>query len=803
MKRKWIKYTIGGLLICIGLWALLLAIAFFYIRSNKQKILNGVQADLSEKISGQITFNDLSADFFENFPGISVALTNVSVKDSLFSIHKHELLNVQHVYVGFGILDILTGKKVPKYVTLQNGKIYLFADSAGHRNWNIFKKQPGKGNFDLKKVIFKNIEAIFEDEGKFKFYDLWFTKMKCAIDTRDQQWKFKMSNEAVIKNASFNTRVGSYLSNKKLIANWIVLYDNSSKQISLARQPMRVDNHLYRISGNFMLGKAPIFNLSIETDNLLLKEAASIFPLPTQEKINKYSLSKPIRGIKAFLSGPMEYLTFPVVKVYFSANDASLDFSTVQFQHCSFHGLFNNVADSSKQPSDENSVIDFTQVKGEWEKNSFDCQKISFYNLIRTYVKCDVHFLFKLPQLDKAIASRRLDLNAGDGEAKLDFSGPVNRSDSDYILNGTVSIHDGDITYNPRDLHFQKTTIELAFQNGQVLIKRMNTTINNNNISINGSIKNFINFFNADSSKTDFEWKIYSPHLDIGKLSSSLHRTVSSKKKNTYTFFEKLNNKIDKLFDDCNAYITIKADKIVYRNFSATNLSGKLALSNDKIILNNISLSHAGGNILVNASSRDNGNNSDLALQSKMQNVNIKELFAAFNNFGMQSLTSKNIDGRFSADISLTSMLDANNNLYKPANRGSVDFSLQDGKLQDFKPLMEIDNNFLQKRDLSNIEFAELRDRFDLDGNDIKVNRMEIRSTAVDMYVEGVYSFANNTDLSIQIPLHNQKKDPGVVPEKKGNDSKGGMSVFLRAKDDKDGKLKISYDLLGRFRNKK
>jgi hypothetical protein len=232
-------------------------------------------------------------------------------------------------------------------------------------------------------------------------------------------------------------------------------------------------------------------------------------------------------------------------------------------------------------------------------------------------------------------------------------------------------------------------------------------------------------------------------------------------------------------------------------------LSGKLALSNDKILLNNISLSHAGGSVVVNASSRDNGNNSDLALQSKMQNVNIKELFAAFNNFGLESLTSKNINGRLSANINFTSMLDANNNLYRPANRGSVDFSLESGKLEDFKPLMEIDNNFLQKRDLSNIDFAELRDRFDIDGNDIKVNRMEIRSTAVDMYVEGVYSFANNTDLSIQIPLHNQKKDPGVVPEKKGNDSKGGMSIFLRAKDDKDGKLKISYDLLGRFRNKK
>ena len=79
---------------------------------------------------------------------------------------------------------------------------------------------------------------------------------------------------------------------------------------------------------------------------------------------------------------------------------------------------------------------------------------------------------------------------------------------------------------------------------------------------------------------------------------------------------------------------------------------------------------------------------------------------------------------------------------------------------------------------------------------------MEIRSTAASMYVEGVYSFANNTDLSIQIPLHGQKKHQDKIPENKGLNAKTGISIFLRAKDDKDGKLKINYDLFGRFRNK-
>jgi hypothetical protein len=183
-----------------------------------------------------------------------------------------------------------------------------------------------------------------------------------------------------------------------------------------------------------------------------------------------------------------------------------------------------------------------------------------------------------------------------------------------------------------------------------------------------------------------------------------------------------------------------------------------------------------------------------------MENVNVKELFRSFNNFGLHSLTSENISGNFSADINLTSMLDANNDLYQEANRGYVDFSLMNGRLVNFAPLIEIDNKFLQKRNLSDVSFAELKDRLDLNGNDVNINRMEIRSTAVNMYIEGVFSFANNTDLSIQVPLHGQKKNQTETPENKGVNAKTGMSVFLRAKDDKDGKLKINYDMFGKFR---
>jgi hypothetical protein len=804
MKRKWVKYTFRTVIAIVAAWILFLGIAFVYIRTHKQKLIKAVKDDIGKKISGEIQFSELTVDFFQNFPNVSIDLANLSLHDSLFSQHKKELLHTQHVYLGFGIFSLFSRTKTLKYIKLSNGSIYLFADTAGNKNWQILKTQPGNNRpFNLEKIGLKNVNVVFQDKRKFKYFNVWFEKMKCSISSRGDSFRFEMNNRSILKVSAFNTRVGSYLTGKRLIAKWDLSYDRALKKISLHNQLARINGQPYRLTGNFFLGTDPHFDLDIETSNLPLKEAASIFPDKTKLKIGQFTLSKPLKAVKATLSGAMKYLSFPLVQVRFAVADAGLNISPASFEHCSFNGFFSNEIDSAKPRDDFNSAIQFTDVKGEWEKNKFDAKYISFYNISHPYLKCDIHLVFQLAHLEKAIASRRLDFNSGDGDATIVYAGPVARRDTVYDLNGKVTLRNADITYNPRNLNFKKTDIVLSFEKGSMILEKMNTSINDNDVRITGRVNEFLNFFKTDSSKAAFDWTIYSPRLDAGKLRSSLHRSPSVKKRRTYSFFDKLNNKIDKLFDDCNAYLTLRADKLIYRNFSASNVKGKLLLTNELIKLDNFSMAHAGGIIFVNASSKDNGKNSDINLQSRMQNVNVKELFIAFNNFGMQSLTSKNISGNFSADISLVSMLDANNDLYKAANKGYVDFSLKNCRLLNFQPLMDIDNNFLQKRNLSDVSFAELKDRLDLNGNDIYVHRMEISSTAVNMYVEGTYSLAGNTDLSIQVPFHGQKKDKDEAPKNKGVKAKTGMGIFLRAKDDKEGKLKFSYDPLGRFRGKK
>src|SRR5262249_50595639 len=157
--------------------------------------------------------------------------------------------------------------------------------------------------------------------------------------------RFEVKNRAIIRVAAFNTKAGSFLTNKRLALQWQVFYERRTNKISFQNQFARIDGHPYRLTGHFLLTNDPSFDLLIETNNLSLQQAASVFPLKTKERINNYKLSRPLRMVKAQLSGPMKYLGIPLARVYFSVNDASVEISTVKFEHCSFKGFYTNEVD--------------------------------------------------------------------------------------------------------------------------------------------------------------------------------------------------------------------------------------------------------------------------------------------------------------------------------------------------------------------------------------------------------------------------------------------------------------------------
>jgi hypothetical protein len=117
---------------------------------------------------------------------------------------------------------------------------------------------------------------------------------------------------------------------------------------------------------------------------------------------------------------------------------------------------------------------------------------------------------------------------------------------------------------------------------------------------------------------------------------------------------------------------------------------------------------------------------------------------------------------------------------------------------------MEVQKTAFKNRDFSNVQFAEISNKLVFENSGVTIKRMAINSSVLTLFLEGVYGLNNNTDISIQVPLKNlKKKEDEARPEFISGDAKGGMSVFLRAAADKDGKIKIKYDPLKRLKGNK
>ncbi|HYE53591.1 MAG TPA: AsmA-like C-terminal region-containing protein, partial [Chitinophagaceae bacterium] len=260
----------------------------------------------------------------------------------------------------------------------------------------------------------------------------------------------------------------------------------------------------------------------------------------------------------------------------------------------------------------------------------------------------------------------------------------------------------------------------------------------------------------------------------------------------------KLANSIDRVMDHCNMNTRLQADRVAYKQFVATGVKANVLLTNNNWKFSNVSLRHADGSLNLDGSLEGMQSNIHrLNMNASLQSINISKLFQSFNNFGLDDLESKNIRGLLTTNIQLTGILDNEATLDPSSLNGVIDLSLLQGQLIDFEPLQKMSLFLLKKRDFSNLEFAELKNRFELNGRFLVINRMEVQSTALSMYVEGLYDLrGDSTDLVIQVPLSNLKKrKPDYVPENKGLDAKTGMSVYVRARSGKGDDIDFKIGL--------
>jgi hypothetical protein len=803
---RWSKIILkifGALIVFILLLYVGLAV---YVNANNKSILAKINKELNKNLNGSMIIGSMDPAFLKGFPAFSLSLKNVIAKDSLWNNHKHNLLEASDIDIYVNMLGFLRGNIEIGKIGINNASIYLYTDTNGYSNTSLFKKKEqkekategGAAPARINRIILNNVDFVVDNQKGHKLFHFVVDELKGKFDYGLLGgWDADIRLKTLAKSMAFNTRRGSFIKDKLLEGPFKVNYDEGNGIIDVAPNELKIGGDPFIIGARFDTSKENTeFTINIDAPKILWRNASALLAPNISEKLNMFNLSQPIHA-KCKIQGDMGPGGDPEIKVDAIIKDNQLTIPGGVIDNCNFNGVFTNNYINGKGFTDENSAIKLYQFKGSYKDIPFSIDTASINNLDKPIATGIFKSEFEVAKLNKVIGEDVLKFGKGTAKVNLAYTADI----VDFRLNkplvsGDIDLKNADVSYIPRKLNFTNTAILLNFTNNDLFIKNIHLQSGKSVVMMDGEVHNFLNLYYTAPEKILLNWKIRSPQIHLAEFIGFLgsRKPAPKRKKHTSsksTFSEDLNQ----VFERSNVKMNLKVDKVYYNKFLATNATADLLLSESGITIKNVSVKHSGGSLKINGKVVQRGTLNRFNINALLNNIDIKNFFYAFDNFGMKSLTSKNLKGFLFSNTNISGGITDQGALVKNSLNGNLTFNLKRGALLNFEPIISVGKFAFPFRDLNNITFDNLNGKFDIRGQKINISPMQINSSLLNMDVAGVYSLTTGTNIAVDVPLRNPKKDADITDkeELKARRMKG-IVLHLLATDGEDGKIKIKLN---------
>lgn len=802
---RWLKISLKVLAAFIILIILVWLGAAYYINHNNKKILATILTQLNSNVNGKIEVGSMETTLLKGFPGVSVSLKKVLLRDSLWAQHKHDLLNAADIDVSLNIFSLIGGSININKIGINNAGIYVYTDSTGYSNTSMFKsKTPNapkdpkeQKEFQIRRVDFNNVNLIVDNQRRFKLFHFLVDELKGKIDYPDSGWNGNIKLKTTIKNFAFNTKKGSFLKDKTLNGTLIAHYNNETKAVTIDQERLDIGGDEFYIGAKIDLAKdESAFAISVRADKILYKNIALILSPNISSKLLKFAIDEPIAVVGSIVDDGNKDGTDPKIDVRMTVKNNIVTIPSGQLTNCNFTGTFTNKDTVSKAIGDENSAIRFYALTGDYYNAPLKVDTFSITNLARPLAAGLVTSQFSLEKLNSSLGGETYNFKNGTADLRLYCKADIdNFRFTKPVLSGNVVIKNADITYLPRNMKLVNSSLTLNFNQKDLNITNSRFQLGKSILNMNCSIENFLNFYYTDPEKILVDLKLSSPQLNLSEFMFFLGpRKAVKKKPKTNNSIKEVSDQLSAVLEASKIQIQLNVNKAIYEKFIAKNLNANISLLGDGIYFNKINVSHAGGNVNLTGNIKQTGSINKFAIKSSINGVNVGEFFHAFDNFGQTSITNKNLRGYLSAKVDASGSMTEKGTMVKRSMYGQVIFNLSKAALVGFEPIEKVGKFAFPNRNLSNIEIPKLDGTLTLNGDKINISPMQVNSSVLNFDVKGIYGLNNGTNIEVDIPLRNPKKNEGITDKEELKLARmKGIVLHLRAIEE-EGKLKVRWN---------
>jgi hypothetical protein len=805
-KPKSIPIVIGTkILKALGIFLIIILIIYcalgLYISSHHKMIVADINKVTKEKFSGDIKIGDVEILFFKNFPNLTIEVKDVVVKDSLWNQHKKTFIDAKRMYVK--ILPwsiILTDIKI-NTVTIENAKLDIFVDKNGYSNASaltprkLSKKEPKSKSIlsvAIDQVNLNNLTIISENVIKHKLFSFETENLNIKIKPNDMGWNAKVSIKTMVKSLAFNTKRGSFAKDKLIEGEINANYSKEKQEVIVHSDKLAIGETDFKVSAELgVSSKNSKFGIHLFSKSIYWKDAAALVSKNISSKLYKFNFEKPF-DVKCDIIGDFKVHGDPYIHVVTHIKNNTLTAVDHEITNCSMTGEFTNDYAKSGIFGDPNSAIFLHDYRGKYKEIPFVTKNLIILDLKKPIASGSIESDFDVIKLNALATNNKFVFKKGKAKINVKFKADVValKVTKPFIL-GTVDVINSDFSYVPGKVNFTNNSIQFEFNSDRLIVKNITVNTERSAFKMSGYSENFMNLFYDSPEKIVLNWNIVGEKIDLANflyLMNSQKKKTGKKQKN-----EASDALVHKVLQNSSIITNIKVNQIVYKNFIGKDVKAKISLANSKISLQEISIKNENANYFVTGTISDYGYKKSFNIHAMAKNTDIQKLLNSFENFGSTTVTSKTVKGTIDLNTNIKGFLIKDGVLDKKSLSGNLKFTLSNAALINFEPIQKVGKIVFPNRDFKNVTIDKMNCDGSMKNGIVTIKPMEIKTSVMQVDVDGDYGFAGGTNMQVDVHLRNPKKDElaknnGAHITKKNK----GIIIHLKAHDDKNGKTKIS-----------
>ena len=737
-------FKIGKWIVGIILSIVLLISGSLYL--FKDRIIGVVITEVNTHLKVPVSVSEVDLAFWGSFPNLSVDFKNVYIQDAFENAaFRDTLLYTERIRLKFNPIDLWNKNYHVKAIEISPGTLNLRIDKDGKVNYDIFKPSDSKSTttFDLKleKIELENVRFAYENRLTKQFYNTKFIESTLAGDFSASKFSVvAVGNAKVLRAKSGEVTL---LRNKSLKYDLKVDVDTEKGLFSLPKAIINVAGLPFEINGKV---DPDSLNFRVQSKDIQLADVVNKFSLSATDDIKKFQ-GDGLVDFDLAINGAVESTEPTTITCDFGVENGSLTepYQGLKIREINVEGKYSN----------EGGVQDeFLELR----KLHFKTAGGPFNGAIRMTE-------FENPLIE-GNASGNIDLNVAHAIFKFPVIETVNGAvsvNTDFAVQsvtetGTVDVRKCDGNVVMRNVWLKLLDDKRTFEsiNGSVFLRGSEAGIQNaslkvgsSDLKVDGLFSNIYDYLKGISPLlTDID--IESNNLKIEDLG-------------TTTKEEKIEeSRIFVIPDDISGSVKLTVGTLRYEQHIFSNILGKMQIQKRRLHFPQLSL--------VNAEALVSG---ALVIEEKLpeiftitaqvatKNLKFKPLFKEWDNFEQSVLTDQNISGRAEAELYFYAPFDLRSGIIMKSIDAKLDLRVYDGQLKNVSSFNDITQSLktssgklvlgkknidLLEQKLGSISFNTLENSILIKDGILRIPKMHIGSTALDMDVAGTHSFENEID---------------------------------------------------------